>query len=166
MFRKGAPEALEQAAVAVGIHRQLIDHRVIGLGAYGDGAVVIGEVLVIDGGEPPTRIAAVPAVVHAGVDELDILLLQRPCDGGGQTGALVQILQMPGIGDHGGGAAVPTSAKRLLVVSLPVTESTRRLSLSTSTFRVRSEPGVSWRKRRCWEKRLPSVRSSSTMVTV
>ena len=108
---QGAPEALEQAAVAVGIHRQLIDHRVIGLGAYGDGAVVIGEVLVIDGGEPPPRIAAVPAVVHAGVDELDILLLQRPCDGGGQTGALVQILQMPGIGDHGGGAAVPDLGK-------------------------------------------------------
>ena len=83
----------------------------IGLGAYGDGAVVIGEVLVIDGGEPPTRIAAVPAVVHAGVDELDILLLQRPCDGGGQTGALVQILQMPGIGNHGGGAAVPDLGK-------------------------------------------------------
>ena len=83
----------------------------IGLGAYGDGAVVIGEVLVIDGGEPPARIAAVPAVVHAGVDELDILLLQRPCDGGGQTGALVQILQMPGIGDHGSGAAVPHLGK-------------------------------------------------------
>ncbi len=103
---QGAGEVLEQAAVAGGIHGQPVDHRMIDLSVYGDAALKIRQIFVVNGGELTGVIQAVPVLVCAVVGKLDILLLPRLLDGRRQPGGAVQVLQMPRIGDDRGAAAV------------------------------------------------------------
>lgn len=85
----------------------------------------------------------------------------------GRPGALVQILQMPGIGDHGRWSAVPHLGKETVGGELAgdgVHQTAVALYLHLQCQVGALGSGCLEAAR--WEKRLPSVRSSSTMVTV